>query len=290
MAQAQGRIKGTVVDNTGKAIPGAKIVMTCQEIANYHRELVADDKGTFATLVVDATRRYMFHVEAPGFQPVEQEYKPLIGGQTLEISFKLTSVVELQAKQQQKALEQPGIKELREGHELLEAGKAAEARAKFAEAAALKPDLYLAWLGLGDLDQKTGKNDDALSDAEKCLALKPSFPQCLALGMNAAQAKGDKTLYAKYAEAYKQTNPSDPSVFYNEAVGHLNKGDDVAARPLLEKALEADPKYADALFQLGMVCFRTGDTAKAKELLQRFIAAAPDHKEAGTAKEMLSYL
>jgi len=90
MAQAQGRIKGTVVDTTGKAIPEAKIVMTCPEIANYHRELKTDDKGTFATLVVDATRKYMFHVEAPGFQPVEQEYKPLIGGQTLEIGFTLT--------------------------------------------------------------------------------------------------------------------------------------------------------------------------------------------------------
>jgi hypothetical protein len=39
-----------------------------------------------------------------------------------------------------------------------------------------------------------------------------------------------------------------------------------------------------------MVCFRTGDTAKAKDLLQKFLAAAPNHKEAATAKEMLSYL
>jgi Tfp pilus assembly protein PilF len=79
-------------------------------------------------------------------------------------------------------------------------------------------------------------------------------------------------------------------VYYNEAVTFLNKGDDAKAMPLLEKALEADPKYADAMFQLGMVCFRMGDSARAKELLQKFVNTSPDHKEAPTAKEMLKYL
>jgi Tfp pilus assembly protein PilF len=73
-------------------------------------------------------------------------------------------------------------------------------------------------------------------------------------------------------------------------VTYLNKGDDATAKPLLEKALEADPKYADAMFQLGMVYFRLGDTAKAKEMLQKFLATAPDHKEAPTATEMLKYM
>lgn len=289
-AQAQGRVKGVVTDTHGKAIPGAKVILTCPEIANFRRELIADAKGGFATLIVDATKVYLFHVEAEGFQAIEQIHKPLIGGQTLELKFELRSVQELQAEAQQKVMEQPGIKEAREGQELLEAGKTQEARAKFAQAVTAKPDLYVAWLMLGDVDQKAGKNDDALAAAEKCLAIKPEFPQCLALAMNAAQAKGDKAAYAKYGERYKAANPTDPTLYYNEAVGYLNRGDDAKAKPLLEKALEADPKYADAVFQLGMVYFRLGDTAKAKEALQKFIAMAPNHKEAPTAQEMLKYL
>jgi tetratricopeptide (TPR) repeat protein len=289
-AQAQGRIKGVVTDTHGKAIPGAKVILTCPEIANFRRELTADAKGGFATLIVDATKQYLFHVEAQGFQPIEQMHKPLIGGQTLELSFALRSVQELQAEVQQKVLEQPGIKQAREAQELQEAGKVEEARAKFAEAVAAKPDLYVAWLALGDIDQKAGKNDEALVAAEKCLAVKPEFPQCLALAMNAAQAKGDKVAYAKYAERYKAANPADPTLYYNEAVNYLNKGDDAKARPLLEKALEVDPKYADAVFQLGMVYFRLGDAAKAKETLQKFVAMAPNHKETPTAQEMLKYL
>ncbi len=289
-AQAQGRIKGVVTDMKGKPIPGAKIIMSCPDIANFHREVIADEKGGYATLVVDATHQYLFHVEAQGYQPREEMRKPLIGSQTLELNFQLNSIQDLQAQAQKQALEQPGFKEAREGQELLEAGKTAEAREKFAAAVAAKPDLYLAWLAMGDIDQKAGKNDDALASAEKCLASKPEFPQCLALAMNACQAKGDKAGYQKYADRYKAANPSDPVLYYNEAVAFLNKGDDAKARPLLEKALEADPKYVDAMFQLGMVCFRMGDTAKAKELLQKFLVAAPNHKEAPTAQEMLKYM
>lgn len=290
LAQAQGRIKGLISDAKGKGIPKAKVIMTCPEIANFHREVIADDKGNYATLVVDATKEYKFRVEAQGFQPSETMAKPLIGGQTLELNFTLQSIADLQAKEVQKALDEPGIKQLREGQELSDEGKVAEARAKFAEAVRVKPDLYIAWLAMGDIDQKAGKNDDALNAAEKCLATKPNFPQCLALGMNAAQGKKDTELYQKYAAAYKNANPADPVVYFNEAVAFLNKGDDGQAKPLLEKALEADPKYADAMFQLGMVYFRTGDSTKAKELLQKFLESAPAHKEAPTAKEMLKYL
>lgn len=291
LAQAQGRVKGVVTDgSTGKPIVGAKIVITCPEIANFRKELVSDDKGGYATLIVDATRQYVFHVEAPGYQPIEQMNKPKIGGQTAEFNFPLRSVQELQVQAQKQALDQPGIKQAREGQELLEAGKTAEARAKFQEAVTLKPDLYVAWLGLGDIDQKAGRNSDALSAAEKCLAIKADFPQCLALAMNATQGLGDKAAYAKYAERYKVANPSDPTLYYNDAVAFLNKGDDAKAKPLLEKALEADPKYPDALFQIGMVYFRMGDTAKAKETLQKFIELAPTHKEVPTAKEMLKYM
>jgi Tfp pilus assembly protein PilF len=290
LAQAQGRIKGMVTDAKGDPIVGAKVILTCPEILNFRKELTTDKRGGYATLIVDATKQYLFHVEAPGYQAIEQMKKPLTGGQTLEANFVLTSVQQLQAEAQEKALEAPGIKEVREGQELLEAGKNEEARAKFAEAVKLKPDLYVAWLGLGDLDQKAGHNDDALAAAEKCLAIKSELPQCLALAMNATLAKGDKAAYSKYAERYKAANPSDPTVYYNDAVGYLNKGDDASAKPLLEKALAADPKYGDAMFQLGMVYFRMGDTAKAKEMLHKFLETAPNHKEAATAKEMLKYM
>lgn len=290
LAQAQGRIKGTVTNRESKPIAAAKIVITCPEINNYRRELTTNDAGEYATIIADGTKQYLFRVEAAGFQPIEQLNKPRIGGQTLELNFTLISVAELQEAAQKAAMDQPGIKEQREGAELLAAGKKAEAKAKFQAAVAAMPDLYLSWLELGKLEYGENKHREALTAAEKCLGASAGFSPCLGLAVNAARGLGDKALIAKYEDEYKAANPTDPSIYFNEAVTYLNKNDDAKAKPLLEQALQADPKHADALFQLGMVCFRSGETAKAKELLQRFLETAPDHKEVATAKEMLKYL
>lgn len=290
LAQAQGRIKGVVSTTSGKPISGATVKVTCPEITNFLRTLTTNEQGEYATIVADGTKQYLFHIEASGYQPVENMVKPLIGGQTLERDFTLTSVKEIQDRLDKEAMEQPGIKDQREAFEALKAGKKAEARAKFEAAVVAMPELYVSWLELGKMEAEAGNHKAVLEKADSCLAASLNFPACLALGLNAARALGDKTLIEKYESAYKLANPSDPTIAYNEAVEFLNKGDDAKARPLLEQALQADPNYGDALFQLGMVYFRLGETAKAKEMLQKFLEAAPTHKEAPTATEMLKYM
>jgi tetratricopeptide (TPR) repeat protein len=290
LAQAQGRVKGTVTDTNKTPIPGAKIIITCPELSTFRKEVVTDKRGEFALLIVDATKKYLFHIEAAGYQPIEELHKPLIGAQTLEIDFVLKNLEQVRKQQEAAALEQPGYKELREGKELLDAGKKSEARAKFAAAAAAKPDLYMAWLQMAAIDLEAKKPADALAEAQKCLALSPNLSPCLAIAANAANETGDTAAYDRYMAAYKLANPTDPSVLFNEAAEYLNKQDDKSAKPLLEQVLQIDPNYPDALFQLGMIYVREGDSAKAKELLEKFIKVAPQHKDAESAKEMLKYL
>lgn len=290
LAQAQGRVKGVVKDSKGRPITTATVVITCPEITNYRKEMKVDDKGSFATLIVDATKNYLFKVEAPGYQPIEQLNKPLIGAQTLNLEFVLLTFEELQAQAQGEVLESPGIKELREANELLQAGKVAEGRAKLLEALGIKPDLYLGWAELARLDAKAGNHAGALANAKKCLDHKANFPPCLALAANAAQELGDAKAHEAYMAAYKLANPADPALLYNEAVEHLNKGNDAAAKPLLEEALAENAEFGPALFQLGMIYLREGNNAKARELLEKFLQVAPDHADAPMAKEMLKYL
>lgn len=290
LAQAQGRIKGVVTDTAKKPIAGAKITITCPEITNFRREITTDEKGEFATIVADGTKQYLFRIEAADYQGQEAMVKPRIGGQTLEVAYALKSIAELQAEAAKEALEQPGIKDQREAFDLLNAGKKAEARAAFEAAVAAMPELYISWLELGKMDLEAGNAKAAIEKADKCLATSFNFTACLALGLNAARQIGDKALIERFENAYKLANPTDPSIAYNEAVEFLNKGDDAKAKPLLEQALQVDPKYADALFQLGMVYFRLGETPKAKEMLQKFLEVAPQHKEAPTATEMLKYM
>jgi Tfp pilus assembly protein PilF len=289
-AQAQGRVKGTITDTAGKAIPNAKVTITCPEIATYKKEITADKGGEFSVLFVDATKRYKFRVEASGFQGTEATHKPPIAGETLPVTFRLKSMNEAVAEQEQQAMAQPGLKELGEAKVLLDQGKRAEARAKLVAATVAMPDLYVAWHELGRLDYEDKKYADALANAEKCLALKPGDTPCLAVALNAAKEGGNTEAYERYLAQYKLANPGDPGMMFNDAASYLNKGDDAAAKPILEKILESDPEYADALFQLGMVYLRSGENAKSKELLQKFLKVAPDHRDAPSATEMLKYL
>jgi Tfp pilus assembly protein PilF len=289
-AQAQGRIKGDVTDYAGKPIAGAKVTVTCSEIATYKKEITANKNGEFSVVFVDATKRYTFRIEAPGFQGSETVHKPLIGGETLNVDFKLKTVDQVQKEQEQDALSQPGYKELAEARDALNQGKRDEARVKLRAAAAAKPDLYVAWHELGRLDYEDKKWADAEANAQKCLDIKPGDAPCLAIALNSSKEAGDTAAYEKYLAAYKVANPGDPGMMFNEAAAYLNKGDDAGAKPILEKILETDPEYPDALFQLGMVYLRGGDNAKAKELLQKFLKVAPDHREAPSATEMLKYL
>lgn len=290
LAQSQGRVKGEVTDTAGKPIPGATVVVTCPEISSYRRDLTADDKGVFSLLIVDATKQYLFHVEAKGYQAVEQVNKPLIGGQTLTLKFELMSLQQAQQEAEKKAMNQPGFKEMEAGRTLLGEGKKAEARAQFAAAVAVKPDLYVAWQQLGLIDLEAGKAADALTEAERCLAGSPGYAPCLALAANAAQAKGDTAAYDKYIAEYKTANPTDPALLFNDVVPLLNQGKFDEAEPKLEAILAIDPDFADALYQLAIIKVNKADYAKAKELLEHFLKVAPTHKDAGTAQGMLEWL
>src|SRR3990170_5069735 len=123
LAQAQGRVKGTVTDTAGKVIVGATVTVTSTELTTFKKVTSTDKRGEFTVLFVDATKRYKFLVEAKGFQGREEVYKPLIGHQTLDVEFKLKSASEVEAEQEQSVLAEPGYKELGEAKELLDAGK-----------------------------------------------------------------------------------------------------------------------------------------------------------------------
>jgi len=290
LAQAHGRVKGKVLDSQGKAITHAKITVTCPDIAMFRRELKVDEDGVFTLAVVDATREYLFLVEAEGYQGIKRFEKPLIGGQTLEVEFVLSSAEELATAAQQEVLDAPGVKQLREARVLIDTGKKAEARAKLVEGIEAKPDLHLLYLELGNLDLQERDFAGALANAEKCLQYQQMVVPCLGLAANSAKELGDTKKHEKYMELYAIANPDDPNILFNQAVERLNARDDAGARPILEQVIQIDPRHPDGLYQLGMVYLRSGDSGKAKDMLELFLEVAPNHGEAETARQMLPYL
>jgi len=289
-AGAQARIRGTVVDSSGNPIPDAVITITCDAIEGYKKVLKVNKKGEFSTVILDATRHYKFHVQAPGFNPYEEPFKVPIGSTNNEFTFTLKTQQEMIKLEEKKLLEQPGYKQVEEAKALLEKGDKEGAHAKLEEAVKAKPDLQNAWEALANLDIAAGKNKLALREATKCLELDDESVECLAAAINASKALGKTKDAEAYMARYKQLNPDDPATIFNEAAQYLNKMDDAHARPLLEKCLKVDPDYPECVYEYGMLLLRTGDMAGAKAKLLHYLEVAPNGPQADGVKETLKYL
>jgi len=290
VAGPQARIGGIVTDSDGNPLPGAVITITSDELASYHKEIKVGNDGEFKALILDATRVYLMHVEAPGFQAAERELDVAIGSTDNFFEFVLKSHEELAASQEMSIREQPGYKELEEGRDLLAAGKNEEARAKFAAAVEAMPDLIPALASLAQLDHQAGRYEEALATARKCLEEDEEAVDCLAIAANACQSLGDLEGRAAYMLRYQELNPEDPTILFNNAVAFLNKMDDEGARPLLEQCLQADPDFPECLFEYGMLLLRSGDMEGAKTKLEHYVEVAPDSPDASTALETIKYL
>jgi tetratricopeptide (TPR) repeat protein len=286
----QARVAGTVTDSAGAPIAKAEIIITSPELPNYRKTMQTDAKGGFRALILDATKSYLFRIEAPGYLAHEEPFKVGVGTMDNDFTFTLKTEQEVLASEQQKLLEQPGYKEFDEGHSLLEEGKRVEARAKFVEAAAVLPDLTSAWRAIAELDWENGDWEQALANARKCLETDDESTSCLAIAANSAKEIGDLEAHAEYMARYQDLNPDDPATLFNQAVTHLNAMDDESARPLLEQCLEADPEFPKCLFEYGMLLLRTGDMAGAKTQLEKYLEVAPDGPDATAAQDVVKYL
>jgi tetratricopeptide (TPR) repeat protein len=289
-AGAQARIEGHVTDSKGNPVPNAEVTITSPGVSTFHKVISPDTDGVFKFLLLDATRHYLFHVEAPGFQPQERPFKVAAGSTDNVFEFTLNSIQEAAAQGTVNLLEQPGYKEMEEARRLYNAGDKEAALAKFKEAAAARPDLVPVLAAIAELNFVAGDYQAAIDGAEKCLEQDDESLECLAIAANAAQSLGDNDAYEGYMARYTGLNPEDPTILYNTAAEFLNKMDDDGARPLLEKCLEADPDFPQCNFEYGMLLLRTGDMEGAKSHLEKYLEVAPDGPDAATAQETIKYL
>jgi tetratricopeptide (TPR) repeat protein len=289
-AGTQAKIGGLVMDLAGAPIAAATVTITTTEVSTFKKVVTTDENGKFQTLILDATRHYKFLIEAEGFQPLESPFKVGAGSTDNSFNFNLQTTSQAAAAKGIKQLEQPGYKELGEAKELVAAGDTAAARAKFEEAITAKPDLLEAYIHLADATYDMGDMEGALTAARGCLDKVPNSSQCLAIAINASGELGDEATHSEYMARYRELNPDDPTVLFNEAAVFLNNLDDDGARPLLEKCLGVSPNYPECNFEYGMLLLRSGDMEGAKEHLEKYLEIAPKGPLASTAEETIKYL
>jgi tetratricopeptide (TPR) repeat protein len=284
-AGAQARMNGKIIDAaTKKPIANVVITVVATEMRTFNQTYKGAADGTYQILLVDGTIRYKFTFSAPGYAPYEEVIKLKIGGEANEKNIELQPGGAVSSGG--KVAADTSVVAYNEGAKLFNEGKVDEAIAKFREVLKAKPEMIAAWEALSRSYMRKKDYPDAIDAANKALELAPDETDMDAILYEAYTATGDK---AKAAEAKKKL-PADAASLFNDAVKLLNAGKDAQAEPLLRQAIQANDKFGQAYYELGMVLVRTGKMAEAKTLLQKYLEIEPNGKDAATAKESLKYL
>jgi len=196
------------------------------------------------------------------------------------------------------------------GKQALEAKQYDVAIAQFNKAAELAPDQSVVWANLGDAEiamakTKTGaEHDDALAKGmeayQKTLTIKPDdagVHNNYALAL--AQAKKFDEAQAELAKAAQLDPPNAGKYYYNLGALLVNNNQTDQAGEAFKKAIEADPNYADAQYQYGIMLIgkaKLGDDGKyqpvpgTREAFEKYLQLKPDGPFAESAKSMLATL
>lgn len=296
-AAEEGRVIGTVVDEAGAPIAGARALLT-RAGTGYKLEKATDKKGQFTLLILDATQEYQIRVEKDGYVPYEEKIKPRIQD-TMRLTFTMTKPAPAQPAGGPEADAMAGsdkaVLAYNAGVETLKAGNLAGAAAKFQEAATLNPALAEAHGVLADVSLELGRNAEALAAANRYLELKPGDAKGLQARYDALKALGDKEQARTALEALADADRTQETAvrLYNEGAEATRANDLDGAAVWFRRALEIDPRnpqFAKGHYVVGLTYAKANDNAKAKEHLEAFLEMAPNDPDAGAAKEMLEYV
>jgi TolA-binding protein len=144
---------------------------------------------------------------------------------------------------------------------------------------------------LGDI--YLAKKDDKNAEASylKAIEVDPAKPgpyNSLAAMYNEQRRFEDATkMSTKAAELMGAAGTSDPAALYNQGVIFWNQTKIDEARAQFTKAIELDPKLADAHYWLGMTNLNKGAMADAKKNFEEYLKLAPTGQNAESAKAIL---
>jgi tetratricopeptide (TPR) repeat protein len=177
-----------------------------------------------------------------------------------------------------------GRNHLSAGSVFYQRGYLEQAEVSFQQALQDDPTNAEAVYGIGSVYLNQNRNADARRMFERCLKLRPNYPDTLPdawnnLGVLATRENRIADSVEDFQQALK-LNPHHLLSLDNlgNAYRVQKRWDD--ARNVLERALEVAPEDPEANYSLGMVFAQTNDTPKAEDYLHRALKARPVYPEA----------
>ncbi len=300
-AQAQGSLRGMVVDETGKGVPEAEVVF----------EYVGDVQITVGPIKTNTRGEFTRVGMRTGEWKMQATKGKLIGKQSVRVVInELTKIVPLTIKEPVAAggTDTSGMtaKDVEARNKLMVA-----MQAEFAAAEALMatdPDGAIAKLTtvagqigkcaicyskMGDAYMKKDDHSKAEESYKKAIDLDPKLLDpysALAILYNTQKKFDDATKMSEKATEIMATSATggDPATIFNQGIIYWNQGGKAAeAKAQFLKAIALDPKMADAHYWLGMANLNLGLLPDAAKAFEEYLKVAPTGQYAETVKGIL---
>jgi len=288
----RGRVTGTVVDDGGAAIEGAKIVAESLP-GTAKLDGVSDKKGHFAIAGL-GSGMWRFTASKEGYSPdsVEMEIRQLRANEPIAFTLKkITNIASLKADAANLAI-------FDKGNMLAGEGKYDEAITLFEEFLAKYPEVYQARLNIASCYLKKNELDKAEAQfklvLDKVIQVHGDYVNDKVASVRAFSGLGELSLKKSdfdgaqkaFSEALR-ISPEDETAAYN--VGEIlfsNQKTDEAAK-YFEMAIQIKKDWPKPYYRLGFVYLNKGDFAKSLEYFNDFVRLDPENPEVPQVKNII---
>jgi tetratricopeptide (TPR) repeat protein len=294
----KGRLQGTITNQQGKPVQGAKITLRkgkppVDPKADGPAPILTNDRGKWSILGLTEGDWAML-IEKDGYNSSEGQVKvdEFHAAQPVNITLNPVSK-EAQQQAAASAAGKEGMAAIDRGNELLQAGKTAEARAEYEKAIAkLDPANRPALLrGVASTYLHEKQADKAIETLKQALAIAPDDPESLKLIVNVLMASGREQEAQPYLAKLPQGQQNvDPDILLNSGIKHFNEGKLQDALAQFSRVIEGNPQLADAYYYRGLTYLGMNKKTEAKADFKKLLEIDPNHKYAADAKEFLKSL
>jgi tetratricopeptide (TPR) repeat protein len=289
----RGRLTGQVVDESGAAVPDAKIVVQSLQ-GDARLEGTTDKKGRFAVAGM-GTGQWRITITKEGYSSATTDMRI----SQLKPNPPLTVTLSRVAGAKVPRVDEQGQSLLDQGNTLLEEGKFNEALAAFEQFSAKYPEIYAArlnvataYLKMGDLDRAESEFRGVLDKAAQVQGAAATDKETTLRALSGlgelALKRGDFTAAQESFRKALEISPEDAAAAYN--VGEIffsnQKIDEAIA--YFELAIRIKKDWPKAYYRLGFAYLNKGDYDKALENLRKFIELDPQNPEAANVKTTIA--
>lgn len=157
-------------------------------------------------------------------------------------------------------------------------GNLGDAEKAYREALALQPDHTASRLNLATLQLARGKAEEALDASEALLRQTPGMPEACNLKGNALIRLNRPQDALEWCNECRKTQGDTPQLLLNLARCHNSLGEPAKAEELLQQITRANPRFAPAWADLGLLARQQEKYAQSAECYERAATLQPSRE------------